>query len=133
LYLNCFDVDVSVRFVGLGVPFPPSRRLTAAEVFEAKTGKPKPDVLKQHFVLEGRIEEAAALRIINDGAAIMRQERTMIDIEAPVTGTHTSLSHPGCLSFAPNSTTSSHLKTIKTSFKKNRLSFSAHCSTSQRP
>ncbi|CAG0914737.1 unnamed protein product [Notodromas monacha] len=67
------------------VPFPPSRRLTAAEVFDAKTGKPKPDVLKQHFVLEGRIEEAAALRIINDGATIMRQERTMIDIEAPVT------------------------------------------------
>ena len=68
------------------MPFPPSRRLTAAEVFDAKTGKPKPDVLKQHFVLEGRIEEAAALRIINDGAGIMRQERTMIDIEAPVTG-----------------------------------------------
>ncbi|KAH1010805.1 hypothetical protein HUJ05_005048 [Dendroctonus ponderosae] len=68
------------------VPFPPSQKLTVAEVFDAKTAKPKPEALKQHFVLEGRIDETAALRIINEGAQLLRAEKTMIDIEAPVTG-----------------------------------------------
>ncbi|KAK7600906.1 hypothetical protein V9T40_008347 [Parthenolecanium corni] len=67
------------------IPFPPNHKLTITEVYDQKTGKPHPEVLKQHFMLEGRIEEAAALRIISEGAQLLRSEKTIIDIEAPVT------------------------------------------------
>lgn len=66
------------------VPFPPSRRLNMQDVF-TNGRKPDSNILKEHFNLEGRLEESVALRIINEGAALLKQEKTMIDITAPVT------------------------------------------------
>ena len=40
----------------LGVAFPPSSRLGVEDVYERRTGKPRAEVLKDHFVKEGRIE-----------------------------------------------------------------------------
>uniref|UniRef100_A0A1I8BDL9 SER_THR_PHOSPHATASE domain-containing protein n=1 Tax=Meloidogyne hapla TaxID=6305 RepID=A0A1I8BDL9_MELHA len=65
--------------------FPISEKLTLDEVYDRRTGKPRGDLLKEHFIKEGRIEEEAALRIINECTALFRQEKTMLDIEAPVT------------------------------------------------
>ncbi|KAI6222492.1 Serine/threonine-protein phosphatase [Aphelenchoides fujianensis] len=68
-----------------GVQFPINERLKSDDVYERRTGKPRCEVIKEHFIKEGRIDEEAALRIINETTAIFRQEKTMLDIEAPVT------------------------------------------------
>lgn len=69
----------------LGVKFPPKHKLTAAEVFVGRNGQPNLELLKKYFIAEGRLDETAALRIIQEGAALLKAENTMIDIEAPVT------------------------------------------------
>lgn len=72
-------------FPHLAVPMPPIERLKMTDVFDAN-GKPKADVLKNHFLKEGRIEEDVALRIISSGTELLQQEPTMLEVEAPITG-----------------------------------------------
>uniref|UniRef100_A0A672J5N0 Serine/threonine-protein phosphatase n=1 Tax=Salarias fasciatus TaxID=181472 RepID=A0A672J5N0_SALFA len=59
-------------------PVPPLRVLLPVNQFRSC-------LLKAHLVKEGRLQEEAALRIINEGAAILRQEKCMLEVEAPIT------------------------------------------------
>ena len=70
------------------VSSPPTNRLTIADLFDTQTGsgKPKLDRLREHLLAEGRLQEDAALMIIERGEALLRAENNLIDVDAPVTG-----------------------------------------------
>lgn len=70
------------------VPSLPSNRLSIADLFDTQTGagKPKLDRLRDHLLAEGRLQEDAALLIIERGEALLRAESNLIDLEAPITG-----------------------------------------------
>jgi len=70
------------------LPPPPTYRLTIADLFDTSTGggKPRLDRLREHLLAEGRLEEDAALMIIECGESLLRSENTLIDLEAPITG-----------------------------------------------
>jgi serine/threonine-protein phosphatase 2B catalytic subunit len=66
------------------VPYPATNRLKCEDVFEETTGMPKIDLLKKHFIKEGRLDESAALRIIKMASAKLKSERNLIEIAQPV-------------------------------------------------
>ena len=53
-----------------GVSPPKASLLKMSDVFDETTGKPKHEVLKEHFSHEGRVEESVAMRIIKGGTTI---------------------------------------------------------------
>jgi serine/threonine-protein phosphatase 2B catalytic subunit len=58
--------------------------MTMNEVYDGN-GRPRHEVLRQHFISEGRVEIDVALRIVREATELLRQEDTMLEVEAPVT------------------------------------------------
>ena len=77
------------RFLFSGVSPPPKKRLCVSEVFNSETGKPNPRVLMEYFMLEGRLDDATAIKILKDGAAILKSEENLIKVQDPVNGSTT--------------------------------------------
>ena len=51
----------------------------------SSSSSPDSDLLRAHFLREGRVEESVALRLITECGAILRREKTLISVPAPVT------------------------------------------------
>ncbi|CAH8546542.1 unnamed protein product [Schistosoma turkestanicum] len=66
------------------VPPPPSKLMPSSTVFDSK-GRPQLDIIGPHLIAEGRLTEEAILRIITDASAILKSEKTMLELEAPIT------------------------------------------------
>jgi len=66
------------------VPKMASNLLSLEEIYN-NTTKPNHQLLKEHFKKEGRVSQAAALKILSQTTEILSKEATMIDITAPVT------------------------------------------------
>jgi serine/threonine-protein phosphatase 2B catalytic subunit len=68
------------------VPAPAWRPPTDDELFDKEDrSKPNIEFLRQHFFREGRLTEDQALYIIEAGTKLLRDEPTLLEVEAPVT------------------------------------------------
>ena len=65
----------------------PAWRKPTDEQFFDKNDPTKPDLefLKEHLYCEGRLTDEQALYIIETGTKILREEPTLLDVDAPVT------------------------------------------------
>ena len=74
------------------LPPPLEYRLTMNEVFDER-GRPQLERLRAHLASEGLLTEEAALRIVHEGAALLRSEPTVLEVEAPITGVQFVFAH----------------------------------------
>lgn len=67
-------------------PPPPVQLLAVDDIFPKLDEPPQLEILRNHLFGEGRLTETAALKIIEETAAIFKSEHNLIELEAPITG-----------------------------------------------
>jgi len=67
-----------------GVPPPAAVTLYMADAYGAD-GKPRVDVLREHFRREGRVDEEVAVRILAQGTELLRREPNLLELHTPLT------------------------------------------------
>ena len=83
-FIKCIIINIYIK---KDVP-PPNVNIPTDEEFWSKEDPTKPniDFLKDHFIHEGRIKEEHALAIIEKATEIFKQEETLLEVDAPITG-----------------------------------------------
>jgi len=66
------------------VPFPPTQKLSIRDLYNAE-GKVNITKLRDHLSQEGRVEDEAAMKIIRNGSELLKKEKTVVEIAAPIT------------------------------------------------
>jgi len=70
------------------VPAPTAHIPTDDEFYlDAERTKVNLDFLKQHLIAEGRLSDEQAMFLVTTATEILKNEDTLIDIDAPLTGT----------------------------------------------
>ncbi|ODV94435.1 hypothetical protein PACTADRAFT_51273 [Pachysolen tannophilus NRRL Y-2460] len=78
------EVSTKERIVKT-VPPVASKKPSEEEVFDSKTGLPRHEFLKEHFILEGRLQEDHVVRILDMARDVLAKEPNLLDVPSPVT------------------------------------------------
>jgi hypothetical protein len=89
------------------IPAPANKKLSRAEVFDER-GTLRADVIKAHFILEGRLEEDVVLEIISRAEKLLAAEPNLLEVAAPCTGPLVFCDLPFFPSLSPGPLSSAH-------------------------
>ena len=83
-----FGASLASGLLLADVPAPTAHIPTDDEFYlDAEHTKVNLDFLKQHLIAEGRLSDDQAMFLVTSATEILKNEDTLIDIDAPLTGT----------------------------------------------
>ena len=65
--------------------YPPDYTLKICDVFCSLTSSPRPEVIRDHFLKNGKISHFAACQILEEACKVFKAEKNLLEISSPVT------------------------------------------------